>query len=260
MRKSRNIALLFVLALFVGSGAYALAQEVGKGTAEPAGVRAGTKVAAQLESVVDTRTAKPGDKVVARVTKDVKQDGQVVIHKGDHLIGHLTAVEAGATADSGSRLGVTFDQLLRGQTTSQLSAVVSAVLAAPEEPRAMPGSAMEPDPFSQPPVVTRGSSRTSAGSSSGGGGLLGGATSTVNSTVGATTGAAASTVGGVGSTIGATTTPARAIRVDSQAKVDQQSSFGSMLSTRQRNLRLESGTGLELRVAGQAHAAPKKSQ
>jgi len=63
---------------------------------DAAGIRAGTKIKAELESTLDARTAKPGDEVTTRVTQDVKQKGQTVVRKGDHLVGRVTEGEAEA--------------------------------------------------------------------------------------------------------------------------------------------------------------------
>ena len=199
-------------------------------------------------------------------------------------------MEAGASADAGSRLAVTFDRLVSGQATSQLNAVVSAVLSTPAEERAQRQPAQhqpmpEPEPIMAPPppapAPAAPAAAPSSGSASGGSGLIGGATSTVGSTVGAAgltlggvtstvnssataTGSAVGNVGGVldasggattGSASGATlATPLRAIRVDSQAHGEQRAAAGSMFSTRQGHLRMESGTRLQFRVAGHAES------
>lgn len=244
-----------------GSG-QAAAQAAGQAQAQAeksaGSVRAGTKIDAELVTAVDTRTAKPGQEVVAKVKKDVKQNGQTVIHKGDRLIGKIDSVEANAAADAGSRMAVTFDRLARGESTSQLHTVVSSILSTPGEQRmAEPAPAPAPRPAPAP--------APSGGST--GGGLVGGVTSTVGSTVGA----AGSAVGGVGSTVDATTqatlgagagaglaTPARAIRIDSQANAQSSSSASSMLSTKQGHLRLDSGTQMRFQVAAQSQAPEKK--
>ena len=226
-------------------------------------VRAGTKISAELVSTVDTRTAKPGQEVVARVTKDVKQKGQTVVRKGDRLIGKIQSVEANAAADAGSRMAVTFDRVAHGESTSELHTMVSAILSTPREQRQR---MEEPAPMPAPAPAPR-------GNGSAGGGLVGGATSAVGSTANAAT----STVGGVGSAVGSTVgvasettlgagggamlaTPARAIRIESQAGAENQTSASSMLSTREGHLRLESGTQMQFRVAAQSEAQAKKSE
>ncbi len=235
-----------------------------------ADIRSGTKITAQLESAVDTKTAKPGSEVAARVTKDVKQDGRIVIGKGDRLLGRVNAVEAGATAKAGSRLDVTFDRLVRGSQTLQLNTVVAAVLSTPGEQAAASEPMMAPEPVAMPsPAAGAGAGTASTGraAASGGGGLLGGVSSTVNSTVNATAGAVGSTAAEVagmanaaghgtldGSTASTLATPRNAIRVGSQAQSNEQAGLNSVFSTRQKHLRLDSGTALQFRVAAQGEA------
>ncbi len=60
---------------------------------QSAEIKNGTKISAELMSNIDVRTAKQGEKVVARVMKNVKQHGKVVIHKGDRLVGEITSVQ-----------------------------------------------------------------------------------------------------------------------------------------------------------------------
>ncbi len=97
---------------------------------QSAEIKNGTKISADLMSNIDARKAKEGDKVVARVTKNVKQHGKVVVHKGDRLVGHVTSVQNGLKGKGGSSLGVRFDQLVQGNSTTQLNAVLTSVLAA----------------------------------------------------------------------------------------------------------------------------------
>lgn len=227
-------------------------------------LRAGTRINATLESALDAQTAQPGDEVTARVTKDVKQDGQVVIHKGDRLLGHITAVEAGGAAGATSQLAVSFDRLLQGEARSELHTVVTAVFSTPSEDRARQEERMTREDPMMAPAPRRASSRPSSGS----GGLLGGAGSTVNSTVGATTSTAGGVAGGAGvasrSAVGSATgamlsTPVRAVRVESGAQAEHQSSLGSMFSTGEGQLRLESGTRLRFEVAARNESAPNKA-
>jgi hypothetical protein len=237
---------------------------------EFASVRSGTKLTAELESNVDASKAKPGDEVTARVTKDVKQDGKVVIRKGDRLAGRITEVRSTASGEASSKLAVAFDRLVRGDAEHQLNTVVTSVISALGEKRAREPQ-MDREPMT-PPSAPRGGSASSSG------GLLGSTTSTVGATAGslgsgvsATTSGAigaadstARTAGGsveatsrtaVGSTTGAAlATPRNAIRLDSQAGAQNRTGVNSVLSSREGNLRLESGTRLEFRVESEAQA------
>ena len=223
-----------------------------------AGVRAGTKIAAELQSSVDAKTAKPGDELVARVTKNVKQDGKVVVHKGDRLIGHVTEAQAAANSKAGSELGVTFDRLSSGGTTTQLNTVVTALLSTRSQ------SSQGGDMLDSTPMMMPSPAPASGGRS--GGGLLGGAVGGVGSTAGAV-GAVGSTVGGVGGTVSGAAqstvsgaaqtgiaTPLKAVQVTTGAQAQGRAGSTSKLSTRQGNLRLDSGTQMEFRVAAQGSA------
>lgn len=248
-------------------------------------IREGARINAELESTLDAKTAKPGDEVSARVTKDVKENGRTVIRKGDRLVGQIRDVEAGANAKAASRMAVQFDRVIQGEATSQLNTVVSAFLSTPREERTQREGMMESEPMpmmTSPGMVTAGAPppTRSAGtrSSSSGGGLLGGVTSTVNSSaavagsavgsVDATTNTVTSTAGSLTGNVNRTVnaagqtqagnddgtriaTPLKAIRVGAETEAGQQASLTSGFSTRRGDLRLDSGTRLQFRVAAE---------
>ena len=211
-------------------------------------IKNGTKISARLISNIDVRKAKPGDKVVARVTKNVKQHGKLVVRKGDKLVGHVTSVQTAANGKVGSALGVKFDQLVAGRSTARLNTVLTSILS-------VPGSSNGPEPIEAPAMPAP----VAAPVGGGGGGLLGGVGGAVGSTVGA--------VGGIGGAVGATTqstlgansalnlsTPARQIHLQTQASADQSTQMNSVLRTRKGNLRLQSGTRMRFRVAANGSA------
>jgi len=273
---TRGVRAILVLGLFTGLFEIAAAQEPARGTSageeqaeavkrppkgqpdsDQKGLGAGTKFTAQLESSLDAKTAKPGDEISARVSQNVKENGRVAIRKGDRLVGHVTEVKSGA--NDGSMLGIKFDRLVSGSETMRTNAVLASIISTPSEMRSENEEAPEP-------MIAPGPAPARAG-----GGLLGGAGSTVGrtaSTVGGATGGLESAVGTTTrGTLGATTglpaqagamlsTPIRAVRVSSVTGAQGSAESSSMLSTRQGNLRLESGTRLQFRVAsnGQAHA------
>lgn len=221
----------------------------------------GTKISAQLMSNVDASKAKEGDKVEARVTKNVKQHGKVVVRKGDRLVGHVTSVENSVNGKAGSGLGVAFDQLVRGNSTTQLNTVLTSVFAADGSGQAEESDSMGMAPMPAPVAVPAGGG--------GGRGLLGAAGGAVGS-VGSTVGAAGSTLGKAGDAVGATTqntlgansslglaTPVRQIRIGSSASAESSAGTSSMLSTRTGDLRLASGTRMQFRVAGDSSVQAK---
>ena len=228
---------------------------------QSAEIKNGTKISAELMSNIDARKAKEGDKVVARVTKNVKQHGKVVVHKGDRLVGHVTSVKSSLNGKEGSSLGVRFDQLVQGNSTTQLNTVLTSVLAARGQEEG--SDSMEMPSMPEPAVP-----------SVGGGGMLGGVGGAVGSvggaagsTVGSTVGAAGSSLGQVGSAVDASTqntlgansnlglsTPIRQIHIGSSASASSSAGTSSMLSTRKGNLRLSSGTQMKFRVAADSSA------
>jgi hypothetical protein len=219
---------------------------------EQAALSSGTRINAALESAIDARTAKPGDRVTAKVTKDVKQNHQTVLHKGDRLVGRVTKAESESKAKSGSELGVVFDQVARGESTTQLNAVLTSVVSARGSEQSQPDAV----PVELPGPAASGRSRS--GSPASGGGLVGGVTGAVGSTVGV----AGSASGNVGAGLGATgnsagsvmSTPLNSIHVDTILAAEQQTAGSSVLSTKKGNLALDSGTVLQFKVAGQADA------
>lgn len=221
----------------------------------------GTKISAELMSNVDASKAKEGDKVEARVTKNVKQHGKVVVRKGDRLVGHVTSVKNSVNGKAGSGLGVAFDQLVQGNSTTQLNTVLTSVFAADGSGQAEESDSMGMAPMPAPVAVPAGGG--------GGRGLLGAAGGAVGS-VGSTVGAAGSTLGRAGGAVGATTqntlgansslglaTPVRQIRIGSSASAESSAGTSSMLSTRTGDLRLASGTRMQFRVAGDSSVQAK---
>ena len=233
---------------------------------QSAEIKNGTKISTELMSNIDARKAKEGDKVVARVTRNVKQHGKVVVHKGDQLVGHVTSVKNSLNGKGGSSLGVQFDQLVQGDSTTRLNTVLTSVLSARGSGEAEGSDSMAMPSMPEPVAVPAGGG--------GGGGLLGGVGGAVGSTAGSTVGAAGSTVGAAGSTLGQAggavgaatqntlgansnlglSTPVRQIHIGSSASGESSAGANSMLSTRKGNLRLASGTQMNFRVAADSSA------
>ena len=71
----------------------------------------GTALVVELAKSIDTKKARTGDTVKTRVTQDVLSSGQIVIHRGSKLIGHITEAKAFSQNEPRSVLGVVFDTL-----------------------------------------------------------------------------------------------------------------------------------------------------
>lgn len=77
----------------------------------------GTVIPAMLQSTLDARNAKVGQKIKARVMQDVRLFSKSRIRAGSRLIGRVVEVTR-PTATSGSRLVISFDRLTTGGTWS----------------------------------------------------------------------------------------------------------------------------------------------
>src|SRR5437879_4745766 len=73
--------------------ASASANANGNANGSSASLSNGTNVQAELTKALDAKKAKVGDEVTARVTQDVKSNGQVAVKKGSKLVGHVTDVK-----------------------------------------------------------------------------------------------------------------------------------------------------------------------
>ena len=82
---------------------------------------------AQLDQNVDTKNATEGQVVTAKLTRDVKNAGQVELPKGATLIGKVTQVEK-ANGSAPTKLTLTFDQakLPNGQTVPVKATLLGA--------------------------------------------------------------------------------------------------------------------------------------
>jgi hypothetical protein len=68
-----------------------------------------TPVLVTLSKTLDTKKAKEGDPVTAKVEQDVLSQGNIVLPHGARLFGHLTAAKAGGK-DEPSQLGIAWDR------------------------------------------------------------------------------------------------------------------------------------------------------
>ncbi len=76
------------------------------------GLPSGTALNAQLNSSVDSKKAKVGDKVDAHATEEIKYAGKTIVPTGAKLEGHVTEATARSKGDSGSTLAIQFDRAI----------------------------------------------------------------------------------------------------------------------------------------------------
>jgi hypothetical protein len=253
-----------------GAQASASASASASANAGPASANlsSGTTLNAELVSSVDAHKCHPGQRVVAKTTRDVKEDGHVVLRKGTRLIGHVSEAEAKTKANAESSLGIVFDEaVMKGGQSVPFHAAIQA-LAQVQSQAAVGGD----------DLMGSGGGMGSAGAmgagGSRGGGMLGGA----GSAVGSATGVAGGAAGGLGQTAGGTLRSTssvagsaagsargldaagqltstssgvfglRGLELDSAASNATQ---GSVITSKQGSVHLSSGTQMLLRVTGQ---------
>jgi hypothetical protein len=219
----------------------------------------GTTVNAVLVNPVDARKNKPGDAVVAKTTQDVKSDGQVVIPKGSRVIGHVTQANARAKGESQSSLGIVFDHaLLKGGQEVPLNTTVQAVAAAQSA-----AYASTADDMGSMSSMGSGAVSSSARSSEG---LLGGVTSSAGATAGTVTNVATGIGGNAGGALNSATsaggsvtgslnsTSAGVVGLPGMTLNSATSTMaqGSLITSTGKNIHLDSGTQMLLKVTGNA--------
>jgi hypothetical protein len=89
---------------------------------------AGTALPIALNTTLDSKSGKPGDKLEGKLMQELLLPSGVKVKSGSHLTGHVVAVSK--TAASGSRMVVQFDSLEDGHTTVPLSVWLRALAAA----------------------------------------------------------------------------------------------------------------------------------
>jgi hypothetical protein len=99
---------------------------------EPAAVTlpSGTAVNAELNSSVDSKKAKVGDKVEGHTTEEIRYAGKTIVPRGAKLEGHVTEATARSKGDSGSTLAIQFDKAIakKGEEI-QLNVAILAIAA-----------------------------------------------------------------------------------------------------------------------------------
>jgi hypothetical protein len=122
----------------------------------------GSSIDAALTKSIDTKKAKKGDPVSARVVEDAKeQDGKTVIPKGSKLEGHITQASSREKGDSFSTLGIVFDKaILKDGQEVRLNVQVQA-LAISQDAASAPAAG---------PAMDGGGGTAAGGARSGGGG------------------------------------------------------------------------------------------
>ena len=149
----------------------------------------------ELQSKLDSKSAKAGDEVVVKTTQSATTADGTAIPKGSRLVGHVTTVVAHSKESANSQLGIQFDraELKGGQSLPVHSEIRSLTAPASAMAAGSGGSdySMGPGAFGgggmSGGAVSGGAMSGGAMSSgrAGGGGLVGGTVGAVGNTAGA---------------------------------------------------------------------------
>ena len=210
--------------------------------AETAAESEGSTVDAVLDKSVDAKKNKPGDQVSATTTADLKSGSGMMIPKGSKLIGHVTEAKAKAKGESKSELGISFDKAIpKGGSEIPIHASIQG-LSKPQ-PAMMESAGMPAGPGVQP-------------------GLGGpGAPTTGPAAPGASPGPGGRSTAGVAKTETPPTENPDATRQASEGAVtpvpglsvepQSDSGGGTLITSTTRNVHLDSGTHIALKLAAE---------
>lgn len=245
----KKIQLLFIVVCFV-TGVWtpegsSQATNGGNPKAGALVLGAGTRIEAELSKPVDTRKAKAGDQITAKLHADVKQDGQMVLRRNSMLVGHITVAQAKANGNPVSSLGILFDRVeIKGGQRLELRAVILAI--APPRP-----VSEDPSTAGMGATPLGATNRSEADDTAEGRAQNSGAMA--NATRDAIVGAGAQPSGGPSSTRTPGTAGRGVTGIPGLQISDQLSNNtnGTVLISNRKDIHLDSGTQLVLRVLGQ---------
>jgi hypothetical protein len=282
MKKAIFSSITIVILAVAGFGQRATSSQNANGNASAKASRnsgdvslvEGTRIDGELQKTLDVRNARPGDQVLLKTTRDIKQNGHTVIQKGSTLVGRVTDVAQRNKQNGQSRLGILFDRVHgHGLDMPITASIVSVTNAAAHAGGRDLGDADIMGSSSSSGGVSR-SSRSSSGSGgllgggSSGGGLLGGVGNTVGgvtNTAGGVVNTTTQTVGGVtntaGRTVGGVTngvaSGTNGISILNSGSTNASAGNGSILASSNQNIRLDKGSmiGLQLDSSTSASAS-----
>jgi len=144
-----------------------------------------SSISGELEGKLDSKTAKPGDRVVLKTIDKVQTSDGTIIPRGSRLIGHVTEVQAYSKERGAAQLGIAFDRV--EMKNGQSAEIYTLIRGMRPSAAAMDASAMGSDDMMGAPMGGGGGAMMGGGR--GGGGLIGGAGGALNSAGGIAGGA-----------------------------------------------------------------------
>lgn len=209
-------------------------------TAESSALKPGTTIRVTLQKPLNSKKTKSGDQVILKTAESVKSDGHEVVPKGSKIIGHITEVKAHTMENPEASLGIVLDHAtLKDGRDVPLHISIQAV--APAEGGAEPTMSMTP--------------ATAAGSGGGMGPVTGPLTGGPNNPNGGTPNQVASPESPLQSPAddltsnGELTPTCRGVlRIEGVMLAKEDPKLGSMIVSQNRNIQLDIGTQMMLRV------------
>ncbi|MFL6373301.1 MAG: hypothetical protein ACJ73D_01415 [Pyrinomonadaceae bacterium] len=230
----------------------------------------GTHIDGELQKTLDVRNARPGDQVLLKTTKDIKQNGHTVIQKGSTLVGRVTDVSQRSKQNSQSRLGILFDRVqghgldmpITASIVSITNAAANANVGDLGDADLMGSSSTSGGMYSG----RSGGSRSSGGLLGGVGNTVGGVTNGVTSAAGGVVNTTGQTVGGVtntagrnvGSTVGGVSSGVSGISILNSGSTNASAGNGSTLASSTQNVRVEKGSMIGLQLDNSASASASR--
>lgn len=222
------------------------------GAGASASLGSGTIIPATLSKSIDAKKAKTGDEVTAKTIQEVRASSGVTIPKGSKLIGHVTDAKARSKGDSESSLSIAFDNvMLKNGQEIPLHANIQALAAPPRNSPTQLGDdnmAGAGAPGASPaPMAGRsngamaGTMGNPAGGVAGNPGGINPAAGPVNSTSG--------TTGNENGELSSSSTGVIGLNGIELSSVGSNSGQASVIVSSGKDLKLDSGTRMVLRVA-----------
>src|SRR5262245_16316495 len=202
-------------------------------------IPAGTVIPAELSKSIDAKKAKQGDPVEAKVAQDLLSNGQVIIPRGSKITGHVTTAKPHDKSDPSSNLGIAFDQIdVKDKGSFALQASIQAL--------AKPVMLVSPGMTGPAPDTSESPSSGTSGAAAGGMGRTGASQGAAQGPVSTPSDASAGSTSGqpAGTALSAQSQGAvgmEGITLSSQPQ-------GTLISSAEKNVKLDSGTQLILRA------------
>ena len=226
-----------------------------------AALASGSTINAVLTAPIDSKKAQPGDAVTARTTEATKANGKTVIPRGSKLLGHITRASARAKGDSDSSLGILFDKaILKDGQEVPLNAAIQALGSTQAAAAANAGDDLATIGATGAPAA--GSGRAAGTVTNTAASAANASAASLNSAVQSTTNATAAEKGAAGgpNATGQLSSSSRGVfglQGVALNSAESSAAQGSVITSTDKNVHLDSGTQLLLVTQAGARTAPK---